>query len=62
LALTMIEPTAENYRRHAKQARAEAAAAPSLEFKRQWDEIAASYERLAAFVERTAVGRTSLKG
>jgi hypothetical protein len=53
----MTEATAENYRKRVAEAHAEAAAAPSPEFKRQWDEIAAAYEKLAAFVE----GNTCLR-
>jgi hypothetical protein len=47
----MTDHTAEKYRNRAKQARAEAAVARSPEFKEQWEEIAASYERLAAFAD-----------
>jgi hypothetical protein len=50
----MTEPIAQTYRKRASEARAQATAAPSPEFKRQWDEIAAAYEKLAAFVEGNA--------
>jgi hypothetical protein len=53
----MTEPTAQTYRKRVAEARAQAASARSPEFKRQWDEIAAAYEKLAAFVE----GNTRLR-
>jgi hypothetical protein len=53
----MTEATAHTYRRHAQQARASAAAATYPELKRQWDEIADAYERLAIFSERAALER-----
>jgi hypothetical protein len=58
----MIEATAITYRQRAERARAKAAAAASSRLKREWGKIADNYESLAAFVERNAVGRTSLKG
>jgi hypothetical protein len=54
----MIEATAVTYRQRAKRARAEAAAAATSRSKWEWGEIADNYDKLAAFVERNAVGRT----
>jgi hypothetical protein len=58
----MIEAIAGTYRERANRARAEAVAAPFPESKRQWTELAADYERLAAFVEKDAAERTTPAG
>jgi hypothetical protein len=55
----MTDTTAVTYRERAKRAHAEAAAAASPRSKREWLEIADDYERLAAFVERAMVERTT---
>jgi hypothetical protein len=43
---------ADNYRKRAADARARAEAAAYDDFKRQWNDIAANYEVLAALVEK----------
>jgi hypothetical protein len=48
----MAQATAETYRQLAKEARAEAAAAESLSSRRQWNAVAAHYDKLAVFVEK----------
>jgi hypothetical protein len=50
--IAMVQVTAETYRQLARQARAEATVAPSLESRRQWSDVAAHYEMLADFVEK----------
>jgi hypothetical protein len=55
----MAEATADTYRRHAQQARTSAATATYPELKRQWDEVADAYERLAVFSERAALKRSN---
>jgi hypothetical protein len=48
----MMEATTETYRKLAEEARAEAAVAKSPSSRLQWNEVAAHYEKLAAFVEK----------
>ena len=48
----MMEATTETYRKLAEEARAEAAVAKSPSSRRLWNEVAAHYEKLAAFVEK----------
>ena len=50
--IAMAQATAETYRQLAKEARAEAAAAESLSSRRQWNAVAAHYDKLAVFVEK----------
>jgi hypothetical protein len=59
MVVAMTEFTAETYRRRATQARASAATATYPELKRQWDDIAAAYDRLAVVSERAAMTRNS---
>jgi hypothetical protein len=53
------EATADTYRRYAKQARAEAETATNSDLKRQWDETAATYEKLAVDAEQAAMKRAN---
>ena len=48
----MTEAQAEKYRMLADEARKKAKAAPTLEFRRQWEEIAKHYEMLAQFAAK----------
>ena len=53
------EATADTYRRYAKQARTEAEAATDPDLKRQWNEMAATYDRLVVSAEQAAMKRAN---
>jgi hypothetical protein len=53
------EATADTYRRYAKQARTEAEVATDPDLKRQWNEMAATYDRLVVSSEQAAMKRAN---